>query len=823
MKRIALFLLLAATVSACKVSSPGIGTWTLQKEGDSKSYSVNVPSTVAGALNEAGFFGEGNILEGERYKTVDRDIFDDTWVYTTHFGVTDGLRHVLRFNGVGYSADIFVNGTKIASADTTFGFFSVREFDITSLAKNDNLLEVKVHRAPEASLNSGYVDWNPRPFDESMGITGPVELISTPDVEVQDVFVRPIVNPADFSAADLKIVTTLVNRSDKAVTGNIKGSYDSGAFDKEITLAPGESKEVELTEHVVNPRIWWSSEFGKPEMYGLKVAFVRDGKESHSKNIRFGIRDIASRVDEAGHRLFILNGKELLIKAAGWTDDIFMNDTPESIRTQVEFVKDVGLNCIRFENIWGKDDTVYNLCDEMGILAIVGFSCQWEWENYCGYPEVGKFGCINTPETEALAARYFHDQIIRLRNHPAVIGWLTGSDRIPNERLEKAYMEHYNKLEYRPYVCSAKEMTSKYGGPSGVKMEGPYEYVGPDYWYLDTECGGAYGFNTETSVGMNIPQVESVARMVGKDNLWPLNKVWDYHCTASSSDMNTTAEAVKDMTGVYGAPESLEDFMRKAHALDYDSTRAMFESFRCNVPNTTGIVQWMLNSAWPSFYWQLYDWYLVPTAGYYGTKKACLPVQLVYNYGDDAVYIVDDAIPEESFTAYMTVYGPDSKVIRQEEKPVTAIQRKPHKVFEGITGPAFLSVSLKNADGLTVADNFYCIGAKDNVYNWKKANWYITPITEYTDLSFVSALPEANVKMEIMDTAGGYIVSVTNDSDTVAYQIILKALDGETLAPGVLWSDNFFSLGPNETRIVTCDLPDNVSSATIKLDGWNVR
>ena len=37
----------------------------------------------------------------------------------------------------------------------------------------------------------------------------------------------------------------------------------------------------------------------------------------------------------------------------------------------------MNLNTIRFENIWGKDDTVYELCDRMGILALVGWSCQW--------------------------------------------------------------------------------------------------------------------------------------------------------------------------------------------------------------------------------------------------------------------------------------------------------------------------------------------------------------------------------------------------------------------------------------------------------------
>ena len=128
----------------------------------------------------------------------------------------------------------------------------------------------------------------------------------------------------------------------------------------------------------------------------MDVAFEKDAIVSHSKQVTFGIRDIQGIVDANGHRQFFLNGRPVLIKAAGWTDDLFMQDTPESLALQVGLVADMGLNCIRFENIWGLDDTVYNLCDEQGILTLVGFSCQWEWEDYCGLPETRGYGCITS-------------------------------------------------------------------------------------------------------------------------------------------------------------------------------------------------------------------------------------------------------------------------------------------------------------------------------------------------------------------------------------------------------------------------------------------
>ena len=499
-----------------------------------------------------------------------------------------------------------------------------------------------------------------------------------------------------------------------------------------------------------------------------------------------------------------------------------MQDTRERTLKQLELVRNMNLNSVRFENIWSKDGEVYDMCDSLGLLAIVGWSCQWEWESYCGYPEVGKTGCINDPETEELAIRYLHDQIIWMRNHPSVISWAMGSDRIPNERLEEGYMKWYNQLEYRPYVVSSKGMSSKFGGPSGMKMEGPYEYVAPDYWFIDTEHGGNYGFNTETGIGMNLPQSESLKKIVGEDHLWPLNRNWDLHCTASSSDMNSTAEEEKAMTNFYGAPVSFEDFVRKAHALDYDGTRSMYEAFRVAVPRTTGIVQWMLNSAWPSLYWQQFDWYLVPTAGYYGTQKACEPVQLVYDYGDHSVWAVDETVPEGEYTAVMKIYGPDSKLISKKKKEITVKPREPQKVFSGIDGPCFVALELRDHHDHTIADNFYCVGKGNNTYVWKKANWFQTPIQDYVDLSFVAALPETEVEMKTTSKGLKYKVTLSNKSDVIAYQNILKAKDANgELIPAAMWSDNFFSLQPGQKKTVSCVLPEGFGPASITMEGWN--
>ena len=820
MNRLTIILSLAMATIACSPNSavPSgnreilADGWTLTRDGASAKYDAQVPSTVAGALSDAGYFAE-DLMVGRNYEKVDKSIFDDTWTYTKLFAGKPGKgQHAeLVFDGLDYYADIFLNGKQIASADTTAGVFIRRAYDVTGLLKNRNKLEVKLRRAQKGDLNIGFVDWNPRPLDESMGIVRPVTLHTTGAISIEDVYVVPDLDVENFKTADLSVRVTLRNRENRSVEADLVLSLGDRLVRLPVALAACETKEVGLTPaeaallHIDNPRVWWTWDLGTPELYTLSVC-VEDGDTvSDTRETTFGIRRIESRLTGNDYRQFTLNGKDILIKGAGWTDDIFLRDTPESIERQVRYVMDMNMNLIRFENIWGKDDTVYDLCDKLGVLALVGWSCQWEWEDYCGLPEVSHFGCINGEEVENLAVRYFHDQVVRLHNHPAIIAWMTGSDRIPNPGLEKRYLAIFEKEDYRPYVCSAKNMKSL-AGRSGTKMEGPYEYVAPDYWFKDTEAGGAFGWNTETCIGANMAQLESLKKMIPEESLWPLSDVWDYHCTAAASDMNSTRQLQETINGLYGGFDGLNDFVRKAHAVDYDGTRAMFEAFRVRIPKSTGIVQWMLNSAWPSIYWQQYDWYGVPTAGYYGTKKACEPVQLLFDYGTRKVYAVNESADVKVLKATVQVFNAASKPIGKDVKTVKVGYREVVPVFDlkRYDGKAVF-VALALADGDTpVADNFYCLPAKDNEYNWDKTNWYITPITAYSDLSFAFKQLKAEVEM----TVDGNQVTLVNKSDVISYMNILKAKDAEgNLVVPAFWSDNFFPLLPGQTKVVTLETP----------------
>jgi len=495
----------------------------------------------------------------------------------------------------------------------------------------------------------------------------------------------------------------------------------------------------------------------------------------------------------------------------------------------------MNLNSVRFENIWGTDHTLYDLCDRYGLLALVGWSCFWEWESYSGVPD-DEYGSVKTQAQMDLAVKYWHDQVIRLRNHPSVFAWMAGSDKLPRPELEKRYLDLYSQLDYRPYVGAAGKRYSELSGPTGTKMAGPYEYVGPSYWFTDTANGGAFGFNTETGIGAQLPVIESLKKMISPGNLWPVSKMWNVHCTTSATAMNSMDILTGAINAKYGEASSLEEYMKNAHALNYEGTKAMFEAFRANIPHTTGIVQWMLNSAWPSLYWQLYDYYLIPTAGYYGVKKANNPLQLIYNYKDRSVYAVNEtgqSTQGQNLRSLVTLMDAQCRILLKEEKALDVPVRNPVRIANtGAYGQdRFLSLKITDSTGTVLTDNFYCLPARDDVFDWDATTWFYTPVKTYADMQFVSALPPVEVHMETeQDNASDNLllkVMLENTSEWVAYMNTLTIKDetGEIIYPA-FWSDNYFSMIPGDKCIVTCSVPAGKvqgKSLTLILDGWNTQ
>lgn len=789
-------------------------------------YDATVPSTIMGVLTQNGLYKD--LLIDTNYKKADKTPFDSSWWYRTSFNLSkaDRAKNIsLDFEGLTYRANIWLNGKLIAPKEEVFGPFCRFSFDITNAVEENNVLAVEVFRAQVAEPNIGFVDWNPRPLDENMGIFREVKLNITGDVKMVNTHVQSLVNTESLKEAWLTVGTDLTNLSGKEVKGALVGTIGNIKFTVPVTLAAKEKKTVRIDKetikelHILNPRLWWSVDLGSPELYNMNLQFVANNKITSQEDITFGIRQIGTYFTESGHRGFLLNGKKVLIKGAGWTDDIFLRDDAESNERQVKYVRDMNMNTIRFENIWGTNQSLYDMCDKYGILALVGWSCQWEWKGYLGVPD-DEFGCISSEEDMNLLTRYLNDQVLWLRNHPSIIAWYGGSDKLLRPALEERYMALLPTIDDRPYIGSAKGLTSSVTGPTGMKMLGPYEYVGPDYWFVDSKYGGAYGFNTETGPGAQIPVYESIVKMIPKDKLWPINEVWDYHCTTSDKALNTLDVHNEAVEGMYGKADNLQDYLLSSHLMNYESTKSMFEAFRVNRQEATGLIQWMLNSAWPSLYWQLYDYNQIPVPAYYGVKTANVPKQLIYNYKDNGIYAVNETLETVAgLKAVVKGYSIDSKLIYEKEIALAIEPNSSKKIYtiENNLKNSFVALNIYDKNGKQIAENFYCLSSKANEYDWDKTSWIGTPMTGFADFKDLRNMSNVDLKIKASVKNSGYIqLEVENSSATIALFTSFKLKDakGEIIYPA-FWTDNYISILPGEKVILNCE----IDSAKLKTKG----
>jgi exo-1,4-beta-D-glucosaminidase len=799
----------------------------------------SVPSTVMGILTSNAYYKD--VLVGKNFTDVDTRQFTDSWWFRKEFDLPEinEKQHItLHFDGINYYANIWLNGKLIASRDSVFGTFRQFSFDVTtSVTTTGNVLAVEIFKAHDGDLNLGFVDWNPRPQDENMGIWRPVYLEITDEVDIRNTVVQSKVNTSTLDEAWLNLKTELTNHSQNTITGKLVGNIENQTFSYPVTLSAGETKAISLSSdeitmfHFKNPRLWWANNLGSPDLYELSLRFETEGYISDAETITFGIRQIDMYTNNRGHKGFKLNGREILIKGAGWTDEIYLRDTKESLETQIQYVKHMNLNTIRLESFWGTSQDLYDLCDKYGILIMAGWSCQWEWEEYIG-KVCDEFGGVKTAFEMQLAVESLRDQLMWLRNHPSIFVWLFGSDKLPRPELEKQYIELIRQNDDRPYLLSAGTRVSELSGPTGVKMNGPYEYVAPSYWYMDTINGGAFGFNTETGPGAQLPVYESIKKMIPENQLWPIGEVWDYHCTHSLQGFNTMEVTSQMLENRYGKTTGLDDYLKKSDAQSYEALRAMFEAFRVRLPKTTGIIHWMLNSAWPSVYWQLYDYYLLPTSAYYAARKANEPLQLIYDYYNKSVFAVNETRKDaDNQYAIITLLDFDSKVLLRKKINFKVRSNKSEQILklDSLNTGTFLDLKMFDRKGHLINQNFYWLSATPDVFDWAKTTWAYTPLKEFADFSELGSLPTAEIKssvtlLQLADQIE-LKLDLKNQSDKTAFFINLTLLDkSDNQMFPVFWDDNYISILPGESRQIRCLVPrSSLKSEKMSLSvyGWN--
>ncbi|MGZ3833853.1 MAG: glycoside hydrolase family 2 protein [Mucilaginibacter sp.] len=830
--------------SSLKEPSPA-SSISLDKFEPKGWYKISVPSTIIAGLLANKVY-DFDPFYGMNFAKLNDPALDHPWWFRKVFELPStekGKNVVLKLHGINYKANVWLNGALIADSTAIKGPMRIIELDITKQIKNsgNNVLALEITRPFDPQKHKGdlaidYADWIPYPPDYNGGIVNDVEIKTYDKVGIQYPLVTTNFDLPSLAVAHLNVDALLTNYSKNEQDVVVKGKINNNiSFEKKVHLMPNEIKNVTFTNadyaqlNIKNPHIWWPWQYGKPELNRIELSVIHDNAASNTIAENFGIRQITSRMIDNHSRVFIVNGKQIMLRGAAWSPDIFQRRSPERQEQEIRLYRDMNMNIVRSEGKM-EDDNFYALCDKYGLLVMTGWMCCGAWQ----YPENWDAAKRQVAMASDSSVMYW------LRNKPSLMVWLNGSDMPPRDTsVERDYLKIEAALKWpNPTISTANESKSKVSGYSGVKMAGPYEWVPPIYWETDStsKYGGMWSFATEISPGPSIPPYESLIKFIPKDSLWYTSADWNFHC--GTTNFGTTKVFDAALIGRYGQPNNIKNYIAKAQAQNYEAHRAMMEAYGLHKYNTTtGVVQWMGSNPWPGLIWHTYDYYLYPAGTYFGMKKSMEPLHIMCSYASNEVDIINSLLEKFSgLKAEATVYNLDGSM-KYKNAITTNVEADGIKkcfalpAINGLSDTYFLRLQLNDASGEVKSINWYWLSKKPDVLNWKKSKWYMTPQTSYTDFSALQNVGKTALKLSYHTEKGAdttyNTVTITNTGKTVAFQVhlrVLKGKDGDDILP-VIFSDNYILLAPGENRVIRCSYANKDANSValyFLTSAWNL-
>jgi hypothetical protein len=800
---------------------------------------ATVPGTVLVSYLNAGALPDPNYGDNQ-LQVSDSFFYADFW-YRDLFTVAapdPGGRLWLNFDGINWKADVYLNGSHVGRID---GAFTRARFDVTALARpgSVNALAVLVHKpdtpgsvrektADTTGANGGALgldnptfhatagwDWIPSIRGRDIGIWSDVYLTATGPVAIEHPWVSARLPLPDTSSADLAVEVGLRNTGPKAVSGTLRVQFGDVRFERRVEAPLGESvvtvDRASVPQlHLRNPRLWWPVGYGEPSLYDVRIEFdTADGARSDVASFKAGVRQFTYTVEDGALRIFI-NGRRFVGRGGNWGfSESNLLYRAREYEAAVRYHRDMGFTMIR--NWVGQvgDDAFYEACDRNGVVV---------WQDFwLANPLDGP-----DPADSAMFLGNAQDYILRIRNHPCV-GLYCGRNEgdpppVLNEGLKGLVARLHPGVRYIA--------NSAFGVVSGG---GPYHLMPTDFYF-----GERATQKLHSELGMaNIVSMDSLRQMMPAKDQWPQGEVWGLHDftthgAQSGGELRTTIEKS------YGPAASAEEWVELAQFTNYDGHRAMMEA---QSKHRMGVLMWMSHPCWPSFVWQTYDYYLEPTAGYFGAKKGCEPLHVQWNSLEGTVEVVNySAGHRAGLGVSAAVLNLDGSVQWERKATVDSAEDSVQSPFAlafpkaGLTPVHFVRLKLTEG-GRILSENTYMRSlATYTVPGFSRGPFHIPDYPAF-DFRLVRTLPKAAVRRATTAgrEGGAWVLrtELENTSKTPALLVHLKAVrgtSGDRILPA-LYDDNYVTLLPGEKRTLRTELQDadtRGETPAIAVDGFNV-
>jgi exo-1,4-beta-D-glucosaminidase len=811
--------------------------------------------------------------------------FDVPWWWRTDFtpNLASGQVATLIVNGVIGSANVWVNGTEVATSSTVTGDYTKFTFNVTNLVvSGTNSLAIEVNpNNPLTMFTLDNVDWTQIPPDNMTGIQFPVQLAV--DGALSDGNARVVENnAANLSSSALTVKADITNNTSTSQTGTVTATINNPSgtqivnISQSVTVPASTTQTVSFTPSsfptltITNPQVWWPYQLGASPLYTLSTSVAQNSTTLNSTTETFGIRTVTSSLvgsnsgEPSGARAFQINGVPIVIRGGGWSPNLFLHYSAADTGKQIALMKNMGLNTIRLEGHLMPQDW-YEQMDAAGILVNAGFQCCDAWElQSSGLTSTADYA-IMTNSATAIAQN--------LRNHPSVFSF-QWSDEPPLATQESDTLTAFSQQDFDdPVISSAEYQSSPQLGVSGEK-EGPYDWVPPNYWYdtthfdkkdnTQTNAGGSWGYDSEQSAGDTISTMDSLNRFMNStelSNLWQSSSYNQYHANYEPSCNNnysfgTLCHFDAALDARYGKPTSLAQYVEEAQALNYENTRAQYEAFIDHANNTpmpsTGTIYWQMNKGWPSLLWFLWNSDGDQAGSYFGAQEANRPLHALYALDNGTVTLdnlsntTQSGLSVESKVYSLTGTVSDDQTASNISLASQQVMNKvlTPKVPTTPAGTTYFVELLVKQNGTLVDRNVYWLSTTQDATNWSKSldkpGGVISTYANLTGLNSLATIPSSSLSVTASTaTQSGpdgadraTTVTITNNSSSVAFLLRADVRRGTGTTPAAgdnelqssIWQNNDITLFPGESQslVVTWDSSDLQGlSPVISVSGWN--
>ena len=790
---------------------------------------ATVPGTVLTSYYNAGAIPDPNYGDNQ-LAISDSFFYADFWCRNEFVAPAAARgKHVwLNFDGINWKADVYLNGEKLGRIE---GGFMRGQFDVTSrlhpgqknalavrVEKNATPGSVKEKTYENPDKNGGALgadnptyhasigwDWIPTIRGRNSGIWNSVYLTTTGPVSIENPFVTSTLQGGRFqqisgtrlggpesSPADVTIEVTLRNHEAQPASGMLRGRFGEIAFEQPVSLGASGTVTVKPVLHLDHPKLWWPNGYGEPNLYHVELRFeTADQAVSDAKSLEAGVRQFSYSEDGGALKIWI-NGRRFVPRGGNWGfSESMLRYRAREYDAAVRYHRDMHFTMIR--NWVGQigEDAFYEACDRHGIVVWQDF---WLANPYDG-PD---------PDDNDLFLRNVKDTVLRIRSHPSIGLYCGRNEGYPPKPLDEGIRQ--TLAEMHPglhYISSSADDV--------VSGHGPYQAMPPKFYFAQRATPKLH-----SELGMpNIVSMDSLRAMMPEGAMWPQGRIWGLHdfCLKGAQG---GASFLSRIEKSYGGADSAADWVSLAQFVNYEGYRAMFEA---QSKYRMGLLIWMSHPTWPSFVWQTYDYYLEPTAAYFGAKKASEPLHIQWNPATDDIEVVNYSGGDaRGLTVLVEVRNMDGAVKWEKTAPVDSaedsVTSPVHLAYpEGLSPVHFIRLKLLRGNEL-VSENFYWRGLEEASYGALR------------DLPKVKL--EARTQAEWRGSQWLLTTELHNPASHPALMVKLKAVrekSGDRILPAI-YSDNYIALMPGESRTIQTELERadaRGEDPRILVEGFNAR